>query len=129
MTLVLEPEQLRQVAVRLVKVVRRRGRHELRDLTVDVALEGDFDAAHNDGDNTGLLATDTMRNTVYALRQGTTSSRRSRRFARALAEHFVAAGPRVDAARGCGSWSTRGPGCGAARARLPARQRRHASPS
>src|SRR3954451_17438525 len=53
--------------VRLVKVERTPGRHVIRDLTVDVALEGDFAAAHLTGDNTGLLATDTMRNTVYAL--------------------------------------------------------------
>ena len=32
-----------------------------------MALEGEFEAAHVRGDNTGLLATDTMRNTVYAL--------------------------------------------------------------
>jgi len=43
--------------VRVVKVVRGAERHELRDLTVDVSLEGD---------NAGLPATDTMRNTVYA---------------------------------------------------------------
>jgi urate oxidase len=56
--------------VRLVKVSRGSGGdglHDLRDLTVDVMLEGDFDAAYTDGDNAGLLATDTMRNTVYAL--------------------------------------------------------------
>jgi urate oxidase len=53
--------------VRIVKVIRGSERHEIRDLWVDVALEGDFEAAHVSGDNTGLLATDTMRNTVYAL--------------------------------------------------------------
>ena len=34
-----------------------------------MALEGEFEAAHTVGDNTDLLATDTMRNTVYALRE------------------------------------------------------------
>src|SRR5215211_6809881 len=53
--------------IRLVKVERGADHHGLRDLTVDVALSGDFEAAHLRGDNTGLLATDTMRNTVYAL--------------------------------------------------------------
>ena len=53
--------------IRLVKVVRDTARHELRDLTVHVAQEGDFEAAHTQGDNTDLMATDTMRNTVYAL--------------------------------------------------------------
>jgi urate oxidase len=49
--------------IRLVKVGQDRG---LRDLTVDISLEGDFEAVHTSGDNTGLVATDTMRNVVYA---------------------------------------------------------------
>jgi urate oxidase len=57
--------------VRLVKVERESGRHDVFDLTVDVALEGDFRAAHEDGDNALIYATDTMKNSVYALaRQG-----------------------------------------------------------
>jgi urate oxidase len=78
--------------VRLVKVVRTPGRHELRDLTVHVALEGEFEAAHTVGDNTSLLATDTMRNTVYALAKelGTIEA-----FAQRLSAHFVDAGPSV----------------------------------
>jgi urate oxidase len=52
--------------IRLVTVRREADRHDLRDLTVDVALEGDFTAAHVDGDNTNIVATDTMKNTVYA---------------------------------------------------------------
>jgi urate oxidase len=54
-------------AVRLVKVVREGARHELHDFTVDVRCEGDFAAAHVAGDNSAVLPTDTMKNTVYAL--------------------------------------------------------------
>jgi urate oxidase len=80
--------------VRVVKVTRGLDRHELRDLTVDVALEGEFDAAHVDGDNTGLLATDTMRNTVYAVaQQHPVDSLEA--FGMALVERFLAAGPSV----------------------------------
>ncbi len=80
--------------VRLVKVVRTPGRHELRDLTVHIALEGDFTAAHMQGDNAGLLATDTMRNTVYALApEHLTGAIED--FGLVLARHFVAAGPTV----------------------------------
>jgi urate oxidase len=56
--------------VRLVKLGRGPDRHELRDLTVDVTLDGHFDAVHTEGDNTGLVATDTMRNVVYTLAAG-----------------------------------------------------------
>jgi urate oxidase len=52
--------------VRVVKVSREPARHRLRDLTADVSLRGDFGAAHTAGDNSGLPATDTMRNVVYA---------------------------------------------------------------
>jgi urate oxidase len=54
-------------AIRLVKVIRNPAGHRVRDLTVDVALEGDFEAAHAAGDNALVVATDTMKNTVYAL--------------------------------------------------------------
>jgi urate oxidase len=84
--------------IRLVKVTRHPDRHELRDLTVDVSLEGDFDAVHLAGDNTGLTATDTMRNAVYALaHQHKLQDIES--FAQALVDHFLTAGPRVTGAR------------------------------
>ena len=54
-------------AVRLVTVHRRPDRHELQDVTVAIRFEGDFTAAYAEGDNSGVLPTDTMKNTVYAL--------------------------------------------------------------
>ena len=54
-------------AIRLVKVDKRSPEHEVRDLTVDIALEGDFASSYTDGDNSLVIATDTMKNTVYAL--------------------------------------------------------------
>ncbi len=54
--------------VRLVQVTAPIGdRHDLRDLTVAVRFEGDYDASYTDGDNRDVLPTDTMKNTVYAL--------------------------------------------------------------
>src|SRR4029078_1096959 len=52
--------------IRLVTVRRGPTPHNPRDLTGAVALEGSFDAAHTGGDNAGVIATDTMKNTVYA---------------------------------------------------------------
>jgi urate oxidase len=84
--------------VRVVKVTRTPGRHVLRDLTVDVGLEGDFAAAHTSGDNSALIATDTMRNGVYALaRTHPIDSLES--FGAALVQHFLAAGPTVTRVR------------------------------
>ena len=53
--------------IRLLKLTRRGDRHEVHDLVVDVALEGDFLATHEAGDNRGILPTDSMQNAVLAL--------------------------------------------------------------
>src|SRR5262249_2632304 len=53
--------------VRLLRVNRQEGRHDIKELAVAVSFEGDFEAAHTKGDNTKILPTDTMKNTVYAL--------------------------------------------------------------
>ncbi len=52
--------------MRLVKVRRTERSHDLVDLTLDVRLEGEFEPVYVDGDNSLCLATDTMKNTVYA---------------------------------------------------------------
>jgi urate oxidase len=84
--------------VRLFKVFRDQARHEVKDVWVDVAMFGDFTAAHTLGDNTDLLATDTVRNTVYALaKNGLTGS--IEEFGKHLIQHFVQAGPRISSVR------------------------------
>jgi urate oxidase len=84
--------------IRLLKVRRDAERQELWDLDVRVALEGDFEAAHTRGDNSQLLATDTMRNTVYALaKDHLTGSIEG--FGLALVDHFLRAGPTVTSCR------------------------------
>lgn len=75
-------------AIRLVKIVREPGRDRIRDLTVAVALEGEFDAAHTAGDNSLVVATDTMKNTVYALAPEHLTGP-IEAFGRVLAEHFL----------------------------------------
>jgi urate oxidase len=98
MTFVLSQSNYGKSAIRLVKVVRHEGRHELSDVTVDVMLDGDFRAAHDEGDNSALIATDTMRNAVYVLAAKHDVSELET-FGRALVEHFVVAGPTVQRAR------------------------------
>ena len=77
-----------KAAIRLVRVVRGEGPHRLRDLTIAIALEGDFTAAHVDGDNALVVATDTMKNTAYAFaKRYLDASLES--YGRALADHFL----------------------------------------
>jgi len=53
--------------VRILQVSRRLGRHDIKELTLGICLEGDFESAHSKGDNRKILPTDTMKNTVYTL--------------------------------------------------------------
>ena len=98
MSIVLSQSGYGKSEIRLVKVTRRADGHDLRDLTVEVMLEGDFDAAYVEGDNTGLLATDTMRNVVYALANERVIEN-VESFGLRLVDHFLTAGPGVTSAR------------------------------
>jgi urate oxidase len=87
--------------VRLVTV--RRGsdpadRHELKDVTLAIRLEGDFAAAYTQGDNSGVLATDTMKNTVYALAAEHPFDD-IEDFGLALSDHLLHADPHVASVR------------------------------
>ena len=85
----LGPNRYGKSAIRLVKVIRGATGHHIRDLTISITLDGDFAAAHLAGDNSGVVATDTMKNTAYALaREHLTGPIED--FGRTLAQHFVA---------------------------------------
>jgi urate oxidase len=71
----------------LVRVYRDGEVHEIRDLTVSVALSGDMEAVHVHGDNTAVLATDTQKNTVYAFAKDGIGEPEA--FAQRLAQHFL----------------------------------------
>jgi urate oxidase len=75
-------------AIRLVKVHRDVTPHRVRDLTIAIALEGDFAASYTEGDNSAVIATDTMKNTAYAL-AGEHLSGAIELYAMALADHFL----------------------------------------
>lgn len=83
--------------VRLTKVTRHADRHDLVELAIDVQLEGDFAESYLSGDNRKVVATDSMRNTVYALAADHPLVD-PESFALALAEHFLARYPQVSAA-------------------------------
>ena len=82
--------------VRLVRVVRDGPRHELRDVTARIRLVGDFDAVYTDGDNTGIPATDTMKNSVFALAKDHFTAGSLEDFGIVLVQHWLQR-PRVAA--------------------------------
>jgi urate oxidase len=83
--------------IRLVKIRRAHPLHEIADLTLDVQLEGAFEPVYVDGDSALCLATDTMKNTVYAMAREDDLAR-IEPFGLRLAAHF-AAQPAVSRAR------------------------------
>jgi urate oxidase len=80
--------------VRVVKVIRHADRHDLAELTVNVQFEGDFDAVHLSGDNSSVLPTDTMKNTVNALAK-VWSGEQIEDFGCQLTDHFLRENPQV----------------------------------
>jgi urate oxidase len=77
-----------KAAIRVVRVGRDSTPHRLRDLTVAIALEGDFTSAHTDGDNSLVVATDTMKNTAYAFAADQLDGS-IEAYATALGRHFL----------------------------------------
>jgi urate oxidase len=80
--------QYGKAEVRLVHVDRSTPVHRIKDVTVTSQLIGDFADTHHAGDNAKVIATDTQKNTVYALaRLGGVGPVED--FALRMARHFV----------------------------------------
>ncbi|KAA6463017.1 urate oxidase [Acidobacteria bacterium AB60] len=60
--------------VRLSRITRESGRHIFQEWTVRVLLQGDFEFSFTRADNSQVLPTDTMKNTVYALARNSKAS-------------------------------------------------------
>jgi urate oxidase len=59
--------------VRLSRITRSADRHDFNEWTVRVLLRGDFDSSFTDADNSKILPTDTMKNTVYSIARQSTA--------------------------------------------------------
>jgi urate oxidase len=53
--------------VRLSRITRLADKHLFSEWTVKVLLEGDFETSFTEADNSKILPTDTMKNTVYSI--------------------------------------------------------------
>ena len=98
MAIVLGANQYGKAEVRVVHVSRDGGTHEITDLNVSVTLSGDLAATHLTGDNSGVLTTDTQKNTVFALAKEHGVGQ-IEDFALLLARHFVASQDAITFAR------------------------------
>jgi urate oxidase len=86
--------------VRLMKVLRGPEGNELREWTVQVLLTGDFDSAHYEGDNSKILPTDTMKNTVYFVARSSKADSMED-YGKELIDFLLARNPQVSSASVC----------------------------
>ena len=84
--------------VRVVRVRRSKEVHELREWTVQILLQGDFESCFSEGDNSKILPTDTMKNTVYSLARRS-SARSIEEFAKDLVDFLLGRNPQVSHAQ------------------------------
>jgi urate oxidase len=96
MTIRLGANQYGKAETHVVRVTRG-AEHELKDMTVSIALAGDFAATHLTGDNSHVVPTDTQKNTVFAFAKDPVGEIED--FALRLARHFVSDHRAVQRAR------------------------------
>ena len=87
MTIVLGDNQYGKAETHVVRVTKSGGTHEVKDLTVTIALAGDFAETHLSGDNSKVVPTDTQKNTVFAFAREPIPEIED--FGLRLARHFV----------------------------------------
>ena len=82
-------------SVRVMKVKRDGPLHTVKEWKVEVLLSGDFETCFTAGDNSAILPTDTMKNTVYS-RARESKAECIEDFALELAEFFLKRNPQVE---------------------------------
>jgi urate oxidase len=80
--------------VRVARLIRQKDHHDFYEMTVGIRLEGEFDSSYREGDNSCVLPTDTMKNTVYALAKDDAIAQ-PESFGLLLARHFLNVNPQV----------------------------------
>jgi len=94
MSITLEENRYGKSRVRVMKL-RRDARHQLIEWNVEVWITGDFQSAFENGDNSRILPTDTMKNTVYSLARAS-SAFSMEDFAIELVSHLLQTDPYAD---------------------------------
>ncbi len=81
--------------VRVMRVKRDTARHEVRELTVEAILEGDFGRAYTDADNSTSVSTDTIKNVVNVVAHDNLDLP-AELFCKVLAQRFLKDYPQVE---------------------------------
>lgn len=83
--------------IRLMKLAREEHSHVLMDWTLNVLFRGNFESCFVVGDNSRILPTDTMKNSVYSLARSSAASCMEE-FGIELANYFIENNPQVSEA-------------------------------
>jgi len=83
--------------VRLSRITRDGNRHDFNEWTVRVLLHGDFESSFTEADNSKILPTDTMKNTVYSIARGS-KALTLEKFAMELGDYLLLNNPQIDKA-------------------------------
>lgn len=83
--------------VRLSRITRSADQHDFNEWTVCVRLHGDFESSFTEADNSKILPTDTMKNTVYSIARDS-SAATIEEFAMELGDYLLNNNPQVSKA-------------------------------
>ena len=83
--------------VRLSRITRSADRHDFNEWTVRVLLHGDFESSFTEADNSKILPTDTMKNTVYSIARGSNAAT-IEEFAMELGNYLLTNNPQISKA-------------------------------
>jgi urate oxidase len=83
--------------VRVLKILREEPVHTLKELDVATRLQGDFESSYTSGDNTKVVATDTIKNIINIFARQHLG-RETERFALVLGDHFLTRYEQVETA-------------------------------
>lgn len=86
-----------KACVRVAKILRSKDRQSIVEIDVAAMLEGDFESSYTSGDNTKVVPTDTIKNTINILARENLGEE-IEPFAVALGEHFLKCYQQVRAA-------------------------------
>src|ERR1700679_1674696 len=83
--------------VRLSRITRHGDRHEFNEWTVHVMLQGDFESSFTQANNSKILPTDTMKNTVYFVARNSKAAT-IEEFATEYGDYLLSNNPQVSGA-------------------------------
>jgi urate oxidase len=81
--------------VRVMKVARTAEQHSLKELDISLMLQGDFDASYTKADNSLVVPTDTMKNTINILAKEKLGAE-TETFGVIVGQHFLKKYPQVE---------------------------------